>query len=99
MAESRQSGAERMLEVYRIAIEANVAGDKETVKHALALLKSTLSPDANPLLARQLFELYSTAEAATDEDRPDLTAEILETLRGFWIARLRIDHSKNNSTF
>jgi hypothetical protein len=97
--ESPQTTAARLLEVYAIAIDANVSGDQETVRHALALLKKTLQPEVNPILASQLAELYATAEAALEEDRHDWVAEILETLRGFWTARLRIDHLENNSTF
>ncbi|MCH8473714.1 MAG: hypothetical protein LAT55_00620 [Opitutales bacterium] len=89
--ESRQATVERMLEVYRITIEANSIGDKETVAHGLALLKRTLDPQADLLLARQLSELYTIAETASRENNPEITAEILETLRGQWIARRRLD--------
>lgn len=89
--ESREAAAERLLEIYGIAIEANVNGDRETLAHSLALLKSTLDPEADLLLARRLFNLYEQAEAASEAGQPEITAEILETLRGNWVAKRRLE--------
>ena len=89
--ESRKAAMDRMLEIYRITIEANANGDKETVAHGLALLQRTLDPEADLLLARQLAGLYALAEKASRDNQPEVTAEILETLRGQWIARMRLD--------
>ena len=97
--EGPQAAAERLLEVYTIAIDANVSGDQETVRHALALLKRTLQPEADPILASQLAQLYTTAETAVEQNRRDVVAEILEKLRGLWTARLRIEKLKKYALF
>jgi hypothetical protein len=92
--DGQQAAVERMLEVYTVAIDANARGDKETTRHALALLKSTLRPEADLLLANRLAALYETAEASVEENRPEIAAEILEHLLGLWTARLRIEKLK-----
>jgi len=85
------AAADRMLEVYQIIIEANAQGHTETVKHGLALLKNSLDPEQDPILARLLHKLYLSAEAALDAGDPAITGEIIETLKGLWDARLKCD--------
>jgi hypothetical protein len=88
---NQDAAIQRLLELYSIAIEANASGEQETLAHSLALLKKTLNPNANPALAGELAALYTAAEKAAKNKQPARAAEILETLRGFWIARTRIE--------
>jgi hypothetical protein len=92
--ESSNAATERLLEVYNIAIVANVSGDKETLAHSLALLKTTLNPDEDLLLAQILFDLYTLVEAASSRGEPETAAKILETLRGYWLAKKHIEQLK-----
>jgi hypothetical protein len=97
-AANRDASVRRLLEVYSIAIEANARGDQETLAHSLALLRNTLNPDANPSLAHELSALYTSVEQAALNQQPELAAEILERLRGFWVARERIEKKHFFST-
>ena len=97
-AANRDAAIQRLLELYSIAIEANASGDQETLAHSLALLKKTLNPKANPALARELAALYTTAAQAAQNQQPALVAEILERLRGYWVARARIEKKHFFST-
>jgi flagellin-specific chaperone FliS len=95
---NRDAAVQRLLDVYTIAIEANASGDQETLAHSLALLQKTLNPEANPTLARELAALYTRVEQAAQNQQPAVVAEILERLRGYWVARDRIEKKHFFST-
>lgn len=102
-AANRQSGGtaaiERLLETYRLTIENNAQKHLEGLRHGLALLQHTLDYQADPALARNLSALYRQVERAAESGRFDIAGEILETIRGLWTARLKIEKLKEKNTF
>ncbi len=89
--EHSKAAGQRLLQTYAIAIEANVQEDKETVIHCLELLKRTLDFKADPQLAHTLALIYKDCEVALGENRHDAVGEILDTVRGLWKARIKLE--------
>lgn len=86
-----KAAAQRLLQTYQLAIEANAQEDKETVIHCLELLRRTLDFKIDPQLAQTLTLVYRDCEAALNEGRHDAVGEILETVRGLWKARVKLE--------
>ena len=89
----RSPGAagQRLLEVYAIAARAAREKQPEPVRHALALLRSTLDAAASPEIALSLAALYHDIETAVDAGDFDTATRMLEELKGLWQARIRAD--------
>lgn len=79
----------RLIELHDIAIRANQRKDATTVLHSLSLLRATLDPEKDLLLASRLLSLYQTIEYALEAQRFEVSGEILESLKGLWIAQDR----------
>lgn len=79
----------RLIELHDIAIQANQRKDAKTVLHSLSLLRATLVPEKDLILASRLLSLYQTIEYALESERFEVSGEILESLKGLWIAQDR----------
>lgn len=90
-ADSPQAAAKRLLKVYDLACQAAIAKDKQTIEHALALLRSTLNPNASPQLALSLAQVYRDVDRALHNDDFPTASRLLEETRGLWRARLKLD--------
>ena len=86
-----QAAAQRLFQTYKIAIEANVRGDTNTVIHCLDLLRHTLDFQTDPLLAHNLLLIYRDCQAALNEGKLEAVGEILETVSGLWKARFKLE--------
>lgn len=86
-----EAAARRLLEVYRLAIQAAIDHKPEGIRYCLELLRSNLRPDPNPELALSLLALYQDCESAALAGDFANAAEILESIRGYWLARMRLD--------
>jgi len=88
---SGRSNGERLLEVHQVACDAAIRKDAETIRHALALLRSTLQPAHAPELALSLMAVYEDIGKAVEKEDFATAAGLLEELRGLWKARIRIE--------
>lgn len=95
-ADSPQAAAERLLQVYDLACKAAIAKDKQTIEHALALLRSSLNPSASPQLALSLAQVYRDIDHALRQDDFPTASRLLEETRGLWRARLKLDQLSTN---
>ena len=89
--EGSEAAAQCLLRTFDLAIEANIQRDRESVLHCLELLRRTLDFNADPQLAHRLTLVYQDCESALDENRFEAAGEILETVRGLWNARLKLE--------
>ncbi|MCB1120897.1 MAG: hypothetical protein KJT03_05070 [Verrucomicrobiae bacterium] len=94
--EQSRAAGQRLLQTYRLAIEANAMEDKETVVHCLDLLKRTLDFNSDPGLCHTLNLIYQDCETALKEGRHDVVGEILETVKGLWQARIKLEEIAKN---
>lgn len=90
-AESPFAAAERMLKVYGLAIDAAIQRNATGVCHCIGLLRATIDPSVAPELALSLAAIYADIEKAAAEEDFAAATELLESLRGLWQARLKLD--------
>lgn len=85
------AAAQRLLEVYRIAIGAAQNRQPEGVLQCLALLRSTLDARPSPEIALSLAAIYADIESAVNaEDFATATALLVE-LQAVWQARINAE--------
>lgn len=89
---------DRLLELYRIALEANRTGDADRVRRSLQLLRSRLDYASDPVLANFLYRIYGDCESAFDERDHARVGYILEALHGLWSARRRLENLPHSAS-
>jgi hypothetical protein len=80
-----------MLNVYGLAIDAAIQRNAAGVCHCVGLLRATIDPGVAPELAISLAAIYTDIEKAAKEQDFATAAELLESVRGLWRARLKLD--------
>ena len=89
--DSPEAAGQRLIRVYELAIDAARRENAWGVRHCLGLLRHTLDPAADPNIALTLSELYTDCEQIIALKDFGQLMEILEHVKGLWIARMKLD--------
>ncbi|MEX0322905.1 MAG: hypothetical protein AB3N63_12150 [Puniceicoccaceae bacterium] len=90
-SESKEAAGQRLVRVYELAIGAAQEQNSQGVRYCLSLLRHTLDPSSSPEVVLTQSQLYNDCEEIlNNEDYPQLL-NILEYLKGLWVARMRVD--------
>lgn len=89
--DSQEAAGQRLVRVYELAIESARQKNDQGVRYCLSLLRHTLDPSSNPEVVLTQSQLYNDCEKILNrEDYPKLM-EVLEHIKGLWVARMRVD--------
>ncbi|MBC2595040.1 hypothetical protein H5P28_12300 [Ruficoccus amylovorans] len=92
-ADKPEARKKRLLRLYALAIRAAEEHRCDDLVHCLDILRAGLNPIAGLDLALSLHELYGDIERAARSGQYAEAAHSLESLKGLWDARARLDHA------
>lgn len=95
--EAPDAAANRLLKAYDLAIQAAISHNSEGVLYCTQMLRSAIRAEVAPDLALSLTALYSDIETAAADKDFAAAAELLETMRGMWMARIKLDRLQHDS--
>lgn len=83
----------RLIATYDVAINAAINKDRELALQVITMLEKTLRTDINPEIALSLQAVYFHCRTAIKNEEWADFAELIERLKGLWIAKFRLDQA------